>query len=234
MSDCEVDGRAVLPQALKLVVGPLLFVLDVDDDVGEVDQHPAAIAFAFPAHRLDAELAKLVLDVVDDRADLAVVGSRRQNEDVGERELLADIQSDDLAGQLVLGGCGCSSGEVNGVLRGGHAVLLKVGRAGVRSCPFLVLLRSWEQARPVLADRACVWRCTARLRQARGTRPVRPRQPVSDSRWSWWPWRCIPAASLGPSGGRCRSGHVPAGSRRRSGRGPTCLLYTSDAADDLL
>src|SRR5674476_723744 len=121
MSDREVDGRAVLPQALKLVVGPLLFVLDVDDDVREVDQHPAAVALAFPAHRLDPELAKLVLDVVDDRADLAVVGSGRQNEDVGERELLTDVQSDDLAGQLVLGGCGCSPGRSNGVGRGAPA-----------------------------------------------------------------------------------------------------------------
>src|SRR5450756_2880157 len=86
MSDREVDSRAVLPEALELVVGPLLLMLDVDDDVREVDQHPPAVAFAFPAHRLDAELAKLVLDVVDDRADLTVVGSRRQNEDVGERK----------------------------------------------------------------------------------------------------------------------------------------------------
>src|SRR5665647_6153 len=121
MSDREVDSRAVLPEALELVVGPLLLMLDVDDDVREVAQHPPAVAFAFPAHRLDAELAKLVLDVVDDRADLTVVGSRRQNEDVGERKLLTDVQSDDLAGQLVRGGCSCSSGEVNGMLRGGHA-----------------------------------------------------------------------------------------------------------------
>src|SRR5664280_2381175 len=104
ISGGQVDGRAVLPQALKLVVGPLLLVLDVHDDVREVDQDPSSVALAFPADRLHAELAEPVLDPVDDRADLTVVGCGRQNEDVGERKLLTDVNRDDLAGQFVLGG----------------------------------------------------------------------------------------------------------------------------------
>src|SRR5664280_2723310 len=126
MSEGEVDGRAVLPEALELVVGPLLLVLDVHDDVREVDQDPSAVTFAFAANRLDAKLAKLVLDAVDDRIDLTVVGCGRQNEDVGQGKLLADINGDDLAGQLVLGSCRDSLGEINGTLRGGHAVLLVI------------------------------------------------------------------------------------------------------------
>src|SRR5665648_623979 len=102
-SEGEVDVRAVLPQPLELVVGPFLLVLNVHDDVPEVDQDPSAVALALAAHRLDAERAKLVLDAVDDRTDLTVVGGRRQNEDVGERELFTDVNGDDLVGQLVLG-----------------------------------------------------------------------------------------------------------------------------------
>src|ERR1035437_9817581 len=126
ISEGEVDDGAVLPEAFKLVIGPLLLVLDVHDDVREVDQDPSAVALALAAYRLDAELAKLVLDTVDDRTDLAVVGSRRQNEDISERELFTDVDGDDLAGQLVLGSCGDSLGEINGTLRGGHAVLLVI------------------------------------------------------------------------------------------------------------
>src|SRR5664280_1895104 len=125
-SHSQIDGRAVLPQTLELVVGPLLLVLDVHDDVREVDQDPSAVALTFAANRLHAELAKLVLDAVDDRADLTVVGGGRQNEDVGESKLLTDVNGDDLAGQLVLGGCGDSLGQINGMLRGGHAVLLVI------------------------------------------------------------------------------------------------------------
>src|SRR5664279_2836085 len=126
MSEGEVDGRAVLPEAFELVVGPLLLMLDVHDDVREVDQDPSAVAFAFATYRLHAKLAKLVLDAVVDRIDLTVVVCRRQNEDVGEGKLLADINGDDLAGQLVLGSCRDSLGEINGTLRGGHAVLLVI------------------------------------------------------------------------------------------------------------
>src|SRR5664280_1844227 len=84
-SHSQIDGRAVLPQTLELVVGPLLLVLDVHDDVREVDQDPSAVALTFAANRLHAELAK-----------------------------------------LVLGGCGDSLGQINGMLRGGHAVLLVI------------------------------------------------------------------------------------------------------------
>ena len=71
MSGSQVDGRAVLPEPLELVVGPLLLVLDVHDEVTEVDQDPAAVALALAADRFDAEGAKLVLDAVDDRTDLS-------------------------------------------------------------------------------------------------------------------------------------------------------------------
>ena len=50
----QLDRRAVLPEALELVVAALLLVLDVDDDVGEVDEDPPPVPLALAAYRLDA------------------------------------------------------------------------------------------------------------------------------------------------------------------------------------
>jgi hypothetical protein len=75
-------------------------VLHVHHDVAVVDQHPAAVALALAADRLGADLAQLVLDLVDDRLDLAVVGGRGEQEGVGDRELLADVEGDDLVASL--------------------------------------------------------------------------------------------------------------------------------------
>ena len=50
----ERDERAVLPEPLEGVEHALLGVLDVDDDVAVVEQHPAPVALALAAHRLGA------------------------------------------------------------------------------------------------------------------------------------------------------------------------------------
>ncbi|GAA3064376.1 hypothetical protein GCM10020000_54980 [Streptomyces olivoverticillatus] len=50
-------------------------MLHVHDDVDVVQQHPAGVAVALAAHGLGAELLEQpLLDLVDDRLDLAVVG----------------------------------------------------------------------------------------------------------------------------------------------------------------
>ena len=95
------DRRAVAPQPLQGVELPLLLVLDVHHDLAVVDEHPPAVAFALAAQRLGADLAQLVLDLVDDRLDLAVVGAAGDQEGVGDGELVADVEGDDLAGELV-------------------------------------------------------------------------------------------------------------------------------------
>ena len=97
------DQRAVAPQPLEGVELPLLLVLHVHDDVAVVDQHPAAVALALAADRLGADLAQLVLDLVDDRLHLAVVARRGEQERVGDRELVADVEGHDVLGQLVGG-----------------------------------------------------------------------------------------------------------------------------------
>src|SRR5262249_46924704 len=69
------DARAVLPEPFQRVVDPLLRELNVDHDVEVVQEHPAALPLAFPAHRPGTGLAHLLLDLVHDRADLPVVRS---------------------------------------------------------------------------------------------------------------------------------------------------------------
>ncbi|GAA3191549.1 hypothetical protein GCM10020255_091160 [Rhodococcus baikonurensis] len=48
----DLDRRAVLPQSIEGVEVALLVVLDMDDDVGVVEQCPASLAGAFAADRL--------------------------------------------------------------------------------------------------------------------------------------------------------------------------------------
>src|SRR3954471_20684280 len=82
----QLDQGAVAPEPLQGVELPLLLVLHVDDDVAVVDQHPTAVALSLATDGLGAELAELVLDLVDDRLHLAVVARRREQEGVGDRE----------------------------------------------------------------------------------------------------------------------------------------------------
>ena len=114
------DDRAVLPDALEGVEGALLLVLDVDHDVVVVEQHPAALVLALAADQGGACLLELELYLVDDRADLPVVGAGAQQERVGDRELVADVVGDDVSGQLLCRGERGDLGELNGSRGGSH------------------------------------------------------------------------------------------------------------------
>ena len=70
-------------------------MLHVDDDVDEVDEHPAALALPLAADRLGAHVAQDVLDLVDDGAHLPLGLGRDDDEDVGERELLGHVDAGD-------------------------------------------------------------------------------------------------------------------------------------------
>src|SRR3546814_4975419 len=92
----QLDGRAVLPETLERVELALLLVLDVDDDVSEVDQHPTAVTPTLAADRLGAHLTQPVLDLVHDRLPLAVVGGGGEAERVGggrSEEHTSELQS---------------------------------------------------------------------------------------------------------------------------------------------
>ncbi len=114
------DDRAVLPDALERVEDALLLVLDVDHDVVVVEQHPAALVLALAADQGGACLLELELYLVDDRADLPVVGPGAQQEHVGDRELVADVVGDDVSGQLLGRGERGDLGELDSPWGGSH------------------------------------------------------------------------------------------------------------------
>ena len=67
------------------------------------------------------DLAELVLHLVDDRADGALVVGAGQHEGVGDGELVADVEGQDLVGLLVVRGLGRDGDELEGVVGGSHA-----------------------------------------------------------------------------------------------------------------
>ena len=94
----ERDLRAVLPEPVERVELALLGVLDVHHDVDVVEQHPAATPLALAAHRLGllGQLEQALLDGVDDGQHLALVGRGGDQERVGDRELVAHVDDDDV------------------------------------------------------------------------------------------------------------------------------------------
>src|SRR5699024_10593749 len=124
----ELDDGAVLPEPLERVVDAVLGVLDVRDDLTEVEEDPPGLGAPFATDELRAGLVHGLLDRVADRGDLALVARGRDEEDVGEHELLRDVEGDDLLG-LAVGGCACGDdGEVQGALGGGHGSPSESGR----------------------------------------------------------------------------------------------------------
>src|SRR4029453_9535854 len=105
------DQRAVPPEPLEGVEGALLVVLDVDDDVEVVQQHPAALPLALAAYRLGVQGAPLLLD------------RRRDQERVGDRQLLGDVERDHVLGLLVVGGLRGRGQQLDGPLGCSHLFL---------------------------------------------------------------------------------------------------------------
>src|SRR3546814_5369051 len=84
-----VDPGNVLPQPLEVVELPSLLLEDVDHDVAVVDQDPLPVGHALDALGLrSARHTDLVLHLVTDRLDLAVVGRAGDDEPLAEREHL--------------------------------------------------------------------------------------------------------------------------------------------------
>src|SRR5205809_4843381 len=69
----DVDTVRIAPEALQLVVLPLLGVEHMDDEVQVIEEHPAGLPVALPAVRLHALGAKLPADLPADRRHLTLV-----------------------------------------------------------------------------------------------------------------------------------------------------------------
>src|SRR5687767_11519190 len=93
----------------------------MDDDVDVVQQDPAGLAVALAAHRLGAELlVQPLLDLVDDRLDLAVVGRGGEQEGVRDGQHIADVVCDDVVRELVGGRLSGGGDELERAVSGGH------------------------------------------------------------------------------------------------------------------
>jgi hypothetical protein len=81
----------------------------VDDEVDEVQEDPARLAFSLAAEGPGAFGAAGALDLFGDGADLALAVARADDEVVGDDERLRDVEDEDVAG--LLRGCRRCGGE---------------------------------------------------------------------------------------------------------------------------
>ncbi len=68
-------------------------------------------------------VAQLLLDVVDDRVDLTLVGCRCDDEAVGDHQLLRHVEHHDVGRQLLVCGEGRDAGHLECFCRCAHYVL---------------------------------------------------------------------------------------------------------------
>ena len=70
----------------------------MNHDVTEIKKHPATFGMALTSNAANADLVKLLFDLIDDCFDLTLVIARADDKDVGDDELIADIDSHDVLG----------------------------------------------------------------------------------------------------------------------------------------
>src|SRR6266511_357918 len=93
--------RRVSPQPLQAVELALLWHERVNDDVPQIDEHPAARAVALHAYRLPPSGLRLLHDAVRDPLHLPLAAPTADHEEVGDGGDLRDVQDEDVLGLLV-------------------------------------------------------------------------------------------------------------------------------------
>ena len=82
-------------------------------------QHPLLLAHALdPPRRAAGRGADGLLDLVDQRAHEPAVGCVEHDEQLGDGEDLADVEHDDVAALLLVGGAGGERRDASGVIVG--------------------------------------------------------------------------------------------------------------------
>jgi hypothetical protein len=73
------------------------------NEVEVIEQYPTLLAISLAVHGLRIMPAERLLDPVDDRADLALVGGGDDQEDVCNGQLLGNVVGDQIGAKLVDG-----------------------------------------------------------------------------------------------------------------------------------
>src|SRR6266498_4027142 len=109
---------SVAPEPLEVVVLALLLVEDVHHDVDEVQQDPVGLALALAPQGSRAIRAAGALDLLGDRANLAIIGAGADDEVVADDQRLGDVQDDHVTSLLVSGRRRSGQGQVKGAGQG--------------------------------------------------------------------------------------------------------------------
>src|SRR5262245_12200965 len=105
------DPFRVAPQAFERVELPRRGRAAVEDEIEVVDEDPLCPIVALDERRLRAAAAERLLDGVGDRLDLPDVGPGADDEEIGERRCLAEIEHEHVE-RLLLERGGDSGGQI--------------------------------------------------------------------------------------------------------------------------
>jgi hypothetical protein len=119
-SDCDrlydrllpSDLPGVAPKQFQVVDSSVQWVEQVDYEVAEIENHPAARLVSVLAHGALTKFLHLAKYIIGDGANLAIVASRRDDEEVGQIGELAQVENANVLSLLAVGypGADCRQG----------------------------------------------------------------------------------------------------------------------------
>src|SRR5262249_28582805 len=92
------------PQALGIVKDARLLREDMHQVIAEIHQHPLGIRESLDTHRIFTGLLQLLADLLANRLNLTRIRSGADDEEIGERSHLAQVEYPDVDGFLRFGG----------------------------------------------------------------------------------------------------------------------------------
>jgi hypothetical protein len=122
--------------------------LHVYDEVEVVEQHPALLAVALAVYGLRIMSSQRLLDPIDNRADLALVGRGDHQEHVGNGQLFGNVVRDQIGAQLVNGRvrgrarqlqCAFSGGQDLSICR--RSLVMRSGQRATKGSPLELIDR---------------------------------------------------------------------------------------------